>query len=143
MSFVPTLDRRPLWLGLAAIAVTTMLALAPTPPRDRAGAPLAERLLHFDDGADGSVVVRGADEGTIARFPVAEGGFLRGTLRALARERRQEGEGSEAPFRVAQWPDGQLTLEDMATGRRIDVTAFGATQAALFRRLLTEKGQEP
>lgn len=143
MSLAPALDLRPLWLGLGAIAVATALALAPTPAPDRSVAPLAERLLHVEDGPDGSVVVRGGGGDAIARFPVAEGGFLRGTLRALARERRQEGEGREAPFRVAQWPDGQLTLEDMATGRRIDVTAFGATQAALFRRLLTEKGEEP
>jgi len=78
----------------------------------------------------------------LARFPVAEGGFVRGTLRALTRERRQEGQGREAPFRLAAWSNGQLTLDDLATGRRIDLTAFGATNAEVFSRLLTAQGEK-
>jgi putative photosynthetic complex assembly protein len=72
---------------------------------------------------------------------VAEGAFVRGTVRALTRERRQEGEGREAPFRLSAWPNGQLTLDDSATGRRIDLTAFGHTQAETFARLLGAPGE--
>jgi putative photosynthetic complex assembly protein len=105
--------------------------------------PAAERLVHFEDGADGSVVIRDAgNSAVLARFPVAEGGFVRGSIRALARERRQEGQGRETPFRLAAWSDGQLTLDDAATGRRIDLTAFGATNAGVFSRLLTAQGED-
>jgi len=104
--------------------------------------PLRERLVRFEDGPDGSVVIRDAGNlAVLARFPMAEGGFVRGTLRALARERRQEEQGQEMPFRVSAWPDGQLTLDDVATGRRVDLTAFGATNAGIFARLLTAQGE--
>lgn len=105
--------------------------------------PAAERLVRFEDVSDGSVVIRDAQNmQVLARFPVAEGGFVRGSIRALARERRQEGQGQEAPFRLASWSDGQLTLDDAATGRRIDLTAFGATNAGVFSRLLTAQGED-
>ncbi|MBB3898117.1 photosynthetic complex assembly protein PuhC [Roseococcus suduntuyensis] len=104
--------------------------------------PLRERLVRFEDGSDGSVVIRDAgNQAVLARFPVAEGGFVRGTLRALARERRQEEQGQEMPFRVSAWRDGQLTLDDVATGRRVDLTAFGSTNAGIFARLLTAQGE--
>ena len=104
--------------------------------------PLAQRLVQFDDGPEGSVLIRDALGGELlARFPQAEGGFVRGTLRALARERRQGERGPEHPFRIAAWPDGQLTLDDMATGRRVDLTAFGSSNAGVFARLLTAQGE--
>ena len=105
--------------------------------------PAVERMVHFEDASDGSVVIRDAQNmQVLARFPIAEGGFVRGSIRALARERRQEGQGREAPFRLAAWADGQLTLDDAATGRRIDLTAFGATNAGVFSRLLTAQGED-
>lgn len=55
-----------------------------------------EVVLHFRDSADGSVEVKEATRGEpLARF-TGEQGFLRGTLRALARERRRHGV-DEAP----------------------------------------------
>jgi putative photosynthetic complex assembly protein len=143
------LDRRqllPLLAGSAAIAGTLLLV---GPGQNRAAitrpdeAPLAQRLLRFEDGPDGSVLILDAASRTVlARFPVAEGGFVRGTLRALARERRQEEQGREAPFRLSAWRDGQLTLDDTATGRRVDLTAFGSTNSGAFARLLTAQGEE-
>lgn len=146
----PATDRRhllPLLLGGMMIAGTLALV---GPRQDRAlitrpnEAPLAERLVRFEDAPDGAVLIRDAASlRLLARFPLAEGGFVRGTLRALARERRQEEQGREAPFRIAAWPDGQLTLDDLATGRRVDLTAFGSTNAGVFARLLTAEGEEP
>jgi putative photosynthetic complex assembly protein len=142
------MDRRqllPVLVGGAIIAGTLVLvgpqqnpALISRPNET----PLRERLVRFEDGPDGSVVIRDAgNRAVLARFPMAEGGFVRGTLRALARERRQEEQGQEMPFRVSAWPDGQLTLDDVATGRRVDLTAFGATNAGIFARLLTAQGE--
>jgi putative photosynthetic complex assembly protein len=61
---------------------------------------------------------------------------MRGTLRGLARDRRMRDLGPEAPFRLVSWTDGRLTLDDTATGRRLDLLAFGQTQAEAFARLL-------
>lgn len=136
----------PLMAGLAIISATLFLVGGrQTRSVDLRGAerPAVERMVHFEDAPDGSVVIRDAGNLRIlARFPVAEGGFVRGSIRALARERRQEGQGREAPFRLAAWSDGQLTLDDAATGRRIDLTAFGATNAGVFSRLLTAQGED-
>ena len=136
----------PLLAGLAVICGTLFLVggrQAPSVEVRGAERPAIERLVHFDDVSDGSVVIRDAQNNQVlARFPVAEGGFVRGSIRALARERRQEGQGREAPFRLASWADGQLTLDDAATGRRIDLTAFGATNAGVFLRLLTAQGED-
>jgi putative photosynthetic complex assembly protein len=140
----PLSDRRhilPLLAGSLAIIGTLVLV---GPGQNRAvlmradEVPLAQRMLQFDDGPDGSVLILDAgSREVLARFPVAEGGFVRGTLRALARERRQGDQGREQPFRLAAWRDGQLTLDDVTTGRRVDLTAFGSTNSGTFARLLT------
>ena len=70
-----------------------------------------------------------------------EGGFLRGALRVMARERRMRGLGGEAPFELVGRADGRLTLLDPATGQRIDLEAFGPTNAGAFAALL--RGTSP
>ena len=66
-----------------------------------------------------------------------EQGFLRGALRALARERRMREVGALPPFELAARADGRLTLADTATGARIDLESFGPDQCRVFARLLT------
>lgn len=136
----------PILAGVAVIGLTLLLVggrQTPSVVMRGSEVPQQERLVRFEDAADGAVVIRDAQNNQLlARFPVAEGGFVRGSIRALARERRQEGQGREAPFRLAVWADGQLTLDDAATGRRIDLTAFGATNAGVFSRLLTARGED-
>jgi putative photosynthetic complex assembly protein len=82
----------------------------------------------------------GADAVAAVLAP-GEDGFIRATLRGLARERRRGDLGAEAPFRLASWPDGGLSLEDTATGRTLDLRAFGPTQAEAFARLLPKPGE--
>lgn len=135
-------------LGLAALLVFTVAAAgasrlwggpAPMPQSSVA----AMRDLVFSDRADGAVTVRDAAGGPVAVLPPGTNGFIRGALRGLARERwRGEFGGPETPFRVIDWTDGRLTLEDRATGRLIDLRAFGATNAAAFERLLTAREEE-
>ncbi len=99
-------------------------------------ATVASRMLRFQDGADGSVVVIDNASGlTAARFE-GEQGFVRGTLRALVRERRQSGAGAETPFQLVLRADARLTLVDPATGTRIDLESFGPTNKAVFGSLL-------
>ncbi len=102
------------------------------------GARIATRELRFEDRPDGAVAILDARHGaTVALVPPGEGGFIRATLRGLARERRmKQAGGAEVPFRVSVWEDGRLTLEDTATGRLVDLGAFGQTQMQTFARLV-------
>jgi putative photosynthetic complex assembly protein len=105
-------------------------------------APASVRVLRFEDGTDGSVLVIDAATGQTAARMTGEQGFLRGTLRAMARERKRSGLGSEPPFELIGRADGRLTLADPATGQRIDLESFGPTNAAVFARLL-ERARQP
>lgn len=97
------------------------------------------RSLRFEDAADGSVAVIDARSGRVIESIAGEQGFLRGALRAMARERRQHGLGSEQPFDLIGRSDGRLTLQDSAIGTRIDLESFGPTNAQVFARLLTSQ----
>lgn len=99
--------------------------------------PVAMRELRFEDRPSGVVAVHAVPDGQLlAEVASGEGGFLRGTLRALVRERRQHGVGDEVPFRLTQAADGTLSLADPATGRRIHLNAFGPTNAGVFASLI-------
>jgi putative photosynthetic complex assembly protein len=105
--------------------------------------PLYARDLLFVDAPDGSVVVREAGSGAVIhRIPAgSENGFVRGVMRGLARERRMKDVGAEPPFRVTLWTDNELTLTDLATGREIDLNAFGRSNREAFLVLLPEAVQ--
>lgn len=97
----------------------------------------AERVFHAADRIDGGVVLTDAASGReVLVVAPGEDGFLRGTLRGLARDRRLRDLGPDAPFRLIAWSDGRMTLDDTATGRRLDLLAFGQTQVEAFARLL-------
>lgn len=100
-------------------------------------APVATREFRFEDRPDGSIVVLDAT-GTRVADTVAPGtnGFLRGTMRGLARERMREGVSPTLPFKMIGHADGRLTLEDPGTGRRVDLGSFGPTNAAVFAHIM-------
>jgi putative photosynthetic complex assembly protein len=96
--------------------------------------------LQFDDAADGSVLVYDAgDRKLLASLPPGESGFVRVVLRSLARERKLAAIGSEPPFRLALFENGQLTLTDTANNRQIDLNAFGSSNLAAFARLMKKQ----
>ncbi len=108
------------------------------------GIPVASRELHFADRSDGAVVISEAASGRIVDVASpGTNGFLRSTMRGLARDRRRRDIGAEAAFRLTRWADGRLSLEDEATGRRIDLGAFGPTNAAVFANLMTAGSRMP
>jgi putative photosynthetic complex assembly protein len=128
-------------LTMAALVIGATLAIVGpgkfAGPATDPGVPAQMRDLRFDDRADGSVVVTDAREGAVLQtYPSGDAHFIRGALRALTRERRMEELGRDAPFTVARWPDGRITLQDAATGRSVELLAFGVTQAEAFARFL-------
>ncbi len=133
-------------LMLFALAVTSIVRIAGIPPaaspvmmRAQAGIePLRSRTLRFVDRADGAVVIEDVTRGSTAAViaPGEKTGFIRGVMRGLARERRMHGIGDGPPFTLTLWKDGQLSLTDTATGRSIEMTAFGTANRAAFAALL-------
>jgi len=136
-----SVPRLPL-LALIGLVLATLLSVAAVrwsgvSVREPDARPVATRLLRFEDGADGSIAVIDAATGRLLERVHGEQGFLRGSLRALARERRMRDVGALPPFELSARADGRLTLSDPATSARIDLESFGPTNAAVFARLLT------
>lgn len=105
-------------------------------PDQLAAAVLDERLLRFEDRSNGGVAVIDGSTGKLLTTMTGEQGFLRGAVRALARERTSRKMGSEQPFQLISRTDGRLTLFDPATGQRIDLDSFGPTNAGIFASFL-------
>lgn len=100
--------------------------------------------LYFEDREDGSVVVVSADSGeTIDVLEPGSNGFLRGALRSVVRGRRAVDAGSDIPFSLRLVDGGMLLLHDPATGRDVDLLAFGRTNAEAFSRFLPQHRNQP
>ncbi len=136
-------DTFPRWVLLCAGGVLAMslvsvglVRLTGSGPDQRPAAPTQERELRFEDRPDGGIAITDGRTGEAVASVQGEQGFVRGALRALARERKARGLGSEQAFQLMVRSDGGLTLFDPATSQRIDLEAFGPTNAENFARLL-------
>ncbi len=95
--------------------------------------PTAERQLLFLDGSNGDVRVVDANDGQqVGHFARGEGSFVRGVIRSLTRARSQQAVLPDQPFTLQQYPGGRLILSDPRTGERIELNAFGTTNAGVF-----------
>ena len=124
-------------LVIASICAVGAVRLSGMPISTPDAPTAVERDLRFVDRTDGSVDVLDARDGHVVDSVVGESGFVRGTLRGLARERKRQGIGAEQPFRLVAHVDGRLTLLDLATGRRVDLESFGPTNTAAFAHMLS------
>ncbi len=123
-------------LAFAMLAVALSQASGVGATRMPESAPVAALDLRFVDGANGAVEVYHADEQTpIKVFPPGTQGFLRGTLRGLARYRKPYQADAAVPFRLTRWADGRLSLSDPVSGQTVDLEAFGPTNAGVFVEL--------
>ncbi|MDM7941629.1 MAG: photosynthetic complex assembly protein PuhC [Hydrogenophaga sp.] len=130
----------PIWvLGLLLLAVLAGVTLqmklhgaaAPQPTE----AVQWERSLSFVGQSNGDIaVLDAATRQEVARFQ-GEQGFLRGSLRALNRERKRSGMNPDLPFKLTGHVDGRITLLDTATGQRLSLESFGPTNSAVFSQL--------
>ena len=112
--------------------------------------PIVQKtMLSIKDDSNGDILIeliadknqdknyQKAQTSQVLRFS-GEQGFLRGTLRALARDRRLRNLTSEAPFELALHEDGRLSITDTLTAKGIDLEAFGPDNAAVFAKILQE-----
>ena len=98
------------------------------------------KQLRFEDRSDGSIAVVSASDGRVVKVIEGEAGFVRGILRAMARERRIKEVNQAIPFELIARADGRLTLLDPATGNRIDLESFGKDNVIEFAVLLKPQG---
>jgi putative photosynthetic complex assembly protein len=120
-------------LGTATVRLSGVEIPNPTPSRCPAAA------LRFEDGADGSVIVIDAVGGQTVATITGEQGFLRGTLRALARERKRVGAGSPTRLNWCCAVTGAHADATRPRSERIDLESFGPTNAGVFARLLNRE----
>ncbi|WP_291295299.1 photosynthetic complex assembly protein PuhC [Elioraea sp.] len=129
-------------LVVGGVAIAQSFGVDPLRP---SGTPAVTRDLHFEDTPHGAIRISDARTGqTVTDLAPGAGGFVRATLRGFARERRAaDAPGPESPFRLTAWSDGRLTLEDPATGRFVDIGAFGPSQVESFTTILIAQGGIP
>jgi putative photosynthetic complex assembly protein len=127
---------------VSGIAVRTgLIPMQASPVNYRAEnkiAAVVTRDLRFADRADGAVVITDMADGRIAHIilPGQKTGFIRGVMRSFSRERKMKGFGAEAPYRLTAWADGEISLVDSATGRAVELNAFGTDNRKAFAALL-------
>ena len=125
---------------LAAAALSSLLLVAGArfsgTPAQQFDSPVTHsRALQFEDTTSGAVSVRDTRTGAQVALFEGEQGFVRGVLRAMARERKLRGADRNAPLLLQSHADGSLSLYDASTGERILLESFGPTQRATFARL--------
>ncbi len=136
-------DSFPRWIlyfsaGIIAFSLISvgLIRITGNGPDQLAAAPTVQRSLIFEDQKDGGVRVADGVSGRTLTVLYGEQGFVRGALRALARERFSRGIGSAQPFDLIARVDGRVTLMDPSTGQRVDLESFGPTNTAEFARFL-------
>ena len=149
-SVTPTIkpDTFPRWVlwsvaGLLAftLGAVALVRITGNGPDQLAAATLSERLLRFEDRPGGGVAVIDGVTGQLLTTVTGEQGFLRGAIRALARDRIARKIGPEQPFKLISREGGRLTLFDPVSGQRVDLESFGPSNAGVFAPFLTMQPQ--
>ncbi len=130
----------------AALVVLFIEARTGTPQGQPPAASVARSAdLVIQDHDDGSIDVTDAQTGALVEtVPRSTNGFLRVVLAGLVRERRREDIGNPAtPFHLTRWSDGRLTIDDTATGKLIELEAFGSSNEGAFAQMLELSPRSP
>ncbi|GGB33748.1 hypothetical protein GCM10011316_02310 [Roseibium aquae] len=126
-------------IGIAVTATVFGTVTGIGTVKDSFGQPVAIRDIILTGGVAETVRVYDARTGNIlVEIPAEEGGFVRGSLRALDRIRIQTDVLDNAPYRLIRWENGAVSLSDTASGERIYLNAFGPDNAAAFAKLLEQ-----
>jgi putative photosynthetic complex assembly protein len=122
-------------LAVVVLLIASYVQSGKIEPQVDAGV-VAKKTLHFRDLPNGAVGVISAENGQMIAQVEGQAGFVRGILRALARDRRIRQISSDDAFELVSRSDGRLTLTDLATKNRIDLESFGKDNAAEFAAFL-------
>lgn len=103
--------------------------------------PNSPAILHldvrFDDQPDGATLIRRLPDGLVLDTLGADGGgFLRGVLKSLQRERAMRGLDRDAPFTLIRRADQRHTLIDPLSGQRRELDGFGPAHSLAAARLM-------
>ncbi len=137
-----------LFICAGVVAIVAMVGVARLsgfdPTQSNEVTVVESRDVLFLDTAKGGVSVIDNESGNQLReLAPGTNGFLRATLRGLAKHRMTKGFGQDVPFRVARTSTGMTQLTDLATGRTITLDAFGQTNTQVFARLLSTGANKP
>ncbi|QAU44383.1 photosynthetic complex assembly protein PuhC [Bradyrhizobium guangzhouense] len=109
--------------------------------REDQSAAVQRMSFRFEDRTDGGISVVAPESGAvIGVVPAGIDGFVRTVLRSFAFDRERQGVGAGPAFVIAKWSNGRSTIEDPATGRRVDLAAFGAVNMQAFERVVAMRG---
>ncbi len=124
--------------SLISIGIGTWMRPAAEPVREVPRISLELRMLTAPEG-DVVTVLDNSSGREIDRLVGDQSGFLRTMIRVIRRDLGPIEDVNSIPFRIEAWHDHRVTLEDLASGRRIDLRDFGPTNAEVFIRWLMEK----
>ncbi|MDX2223420.1 MAG: photosynthetic complex assembly protein PuhC [Rhodospirillaceae bacterium] len=96
------------------------------------------RVLRFESSDTGVLRVVDAQTGDVLGDLTETDGFIRTVLSSFDFDRRKQGVTAPPTFLLTLWADGRLSIEDQATGERINLGAFGAANKDVFRRFLPD-----
>jgi len=129
------------FLAAVALVVLTALAVVGSAPWWRAAEapaqtpPRLSMLLQFEADSSGNLTVRKVPGGEVVdTLDPDAGGFARTMVRVIRRDLGAGANVDAMPFQLNAWQDGRMALLDTATGRSVDLRAFGPTQAGVFLR---------
>jgi putative photosynthetic complex assembly protein len=124
-------------LTLAAVGSAGWWRDAPAPSTE---VPRISLVLRFIEQPDGGLsVVDMATGREYDHLAAGENGFLRTMIRVIRRDILRTDATISMPFRIEAWQNNRVTLTDSATERRVDLRAFGPTNAEVFIRWLSKK----
>jgi len=136
---------RPFILSVSALVLVSMVTIGIATWNRPAAEPVTEvpRIsldLRMVTAPSGDVtVLENASGRQIDLLVGDQSGFLRTMIRVIRRDLGPIEDINSIPFRIEAWHDHRVTMEDLASGRRIDLRAFGPTNAEVFIRWLLEK----
>lgn len=133
---------RPYLFGVFAAILATLITVAVSvwgtqpaaPPTEMPSASLTVRFVDLPNG--GLSVMNVATGQEIDRLAEGQNGFLSTMLRVIRRDIERTPAVISMPFRIEMWQGHRITLTDSATERKVDLLAFGPTNAEIFIRWL-------
>ncbi len=129
-------------LVLAVLLAVSAARLAGYSPVQDLGAAevLQSRLIRFDSTAESVAVVDTQTGAVLAQ--TGQEGFISGVLRGLKRMRQAEQAGMAEAYRLERMSNGQLRLVDTVSGVKLDLAAYGQSNAAVFAKFLSPTGDK-